>query len=180
MMPDASEELSLAIKLHDEFDRAFALPLAARATDRHHLVAIRIGPHPYALTLADIASLHTDRAVVPVPGTLPEWLGISGIRGEVVPVYSLAMLLGYARDATARWLALCGPERSFGLAIDVLEGHLSLLPAQIVVESAGNVKSSFVRAFTHVEGIARPIIDIPAIAAAISDRCAVGSDSKEK
>ncbi len=180
MIDPIGHDGSLAGRLREEFDRSFATTAATREAGNVHLLAIRIGGDPYALPVSDIAGLHADRTVVPVPAALPEFQGVAGIRGEIVPVYSLAALMGYGRHAKKmRWLALCRSASVLGLAFDEFERHLNLSPDRIAAADASN-GTAHVSALAHVDGTPRAIIDIPSILAAIAARCAAVTLSKEK
>jgi purine-binding chemotaxis protein CheW len=181
MTATAGQRSIFAAQLRQEFDHAFSLPVQAEAVRGRHLLAIRVGGYPYALDPAEIAGLQVDRAIVPVPGLLPEWLGLAGIRGGLVPVYSLAALLGYEQPPAAkpRWLALCGSEPLLGLAFDEFERHLNLDPSQIAAADPASIKTKHVRAVAQAD-LSRPVISIPSVAAEIARRCATVTVSKEK
>ena len=172
---------NFAAQLRDEFDHAFSLPARVETGRGRHLLAIRVAGHSYAVNPQEIAGLQVDRTVVPVPGMLPEWLGLAGIRGGLVPVFSLAMLLGYELPAARpRWLAVCGSGQLFGLAFDEFERHLNLAPSQIATADSVNTKTPHVLAVAQAEDMPRPVISIPSVAAEITRRCATVTVSKEK
>ena len=180
MIASTSADTGLAARLREEFDRTFAVAADLRRTQSSHLLAIRIGGDPYALLVSEITGLHPDRTVVPVPASIPEFSGIAGIRGELVPVYSLAAMMGYERpEKKLRWLALCGAGQMLGLAFDDFERHLTLSGHQITAAEQSN-HAEHVQAIAHADDVARPIINIPSIAAAIARRCATVALSKEK
>jgi purine-binding chemotaxis protein CheW len=173
-------DAGLAAGLRREFDQAFALAASTQKVQGSHLLAIRIDGNPYALAVAEIAGLQVDRSITPVPTTIAGLLGIAGIRGELVPVYSLAALLGYRPPARApRWLALCGGAQPFGLAFDDFERHLNVGAAQVATTDSVNNKAEHIRAVAHAEEGSRPIISIPSIAAEIARRCTTVGVSKE-
>ncbi len=61
--------------------------------------------------------------IVPVPSRVPELLGLTGIRGVVVPVFSLSRLLGFdSEHGQALWLVFCGERQSpIALAFEGME-----------------------------------------------------------
>ena len=71
------------------------------------------GGAPFAFRLAEIAGVAVDRKLTSLPSPVPELLGLAGLRGRLVPVYSLTALLGGTPEGTAgRWLVLdCGRSR---------------------------------------------------------------------
>jgi purine-binding chemotaxis protein CheW len=171
----------LAAKLRDEFDRAFGLPVDTRRVRNLQLLAVRIGGSHYALAVPEITGLQVDRTIVPFPAVLPELLGVAGIRGELVPVYNLAELLGYTRTAgNMRWMVLCGVGKMVGLAFDEFERHLDLAPAQVATADSANLKTEHIRAVAHADDGSRPVISIPSVMADIARRCASVTVSKEK
>ena len=181
MMAPDTRAGGLAAGLREEFDRAFASASDVRTMETSHLLAVRIGGDRYAIPIAEITGLQADRVIAPVPTTVAGLLGLAGIRGELVPVYSLATLIGYPHSTHAmRWVALCGSGQTLGLAFDEFERHLNLSLAQIAtVESAGE-KAEHVRAVARAPDGPRPVISIPSVVAEIARRCTTTGNSKEK
>lgn len=117
-----------ALVLRREFDLAFAQAPRMGAEQRASLLAVRIGGDPYAIRVADIDGIHADCHIMALPTPIPELLGVAGFRGQIVPVYDLAALLGYARCASPRWLILLGQRRrsAMALAFESFEMHFSV------------------------------------------------------
>jgi purine-binding chemotaxis protein CheW len=180
MSASHAADTGLATTLRKEFDQAFALAASTHKVQSSHLLAIRVDSNPYAIAVAEIAGLQVDRSIAPLPTTIAGLIGLAGIRGELVPVYSLAALLGYPAPARApRWLALCGGAQAFGLAFDGFERHLNVAAAQIATTDSGNVRTEHIRAVAHADDGSRPILSIPSIAAEIARRCTTIGVSKE-
>lgn len=130
-----SDLISKAQALREAFDHSFSLPPPAAPEAPENLLAVRIGSDRYALRTRELAGLQLLRRVTPLPGARRGLLGLTGVRGRLVPVFSLAQLLGQAQTEAPRWLVICGAEEPMGLAFGELEGHhspprssLSLLP----------------------------------------------------
>ncbi len=123
-------------ELRREFDAGFAVPARVDERSRVELLLVRVGPDQHAIRLSEIRGLHSDRLITPVPGPLPELLGLVSLRGVIVPVYDLRLLLGYSTGMTPRWLVLAMPG-PVGLAFEHLEGHAVVAPRDIVTESNG-------------------------------------------
>ncbi|MEO8004349.1 MAG: chemotaxis protein CheW [Betaproteobacteria bacterium] len=180
MSAPGTANAGLAAALRKEFDQAFAVAATTRKVQNTHLLAIRVDANPYAIQVAEIGGLQVDRVIAPLPTTIGGLLGLAGIRGELVPVYSLAVLLGYhAPLRVPRWLALCGGAHAFGLAFDDFERHLNVAGAQIATADSVNTKAQHIGAVAHTEGGSRPVISIPSIAAEIARRCTTVGVSKE-
>jgi len=155
-----AEDLRLA------FDRSFAVPHRTAVAGSVELLAIRAGGTAYAIRLAAVSGLFTDRTVTPLPGPVPELLGVAALRGAVVAVYDLGALLGHAGSAAARWLVLDTGTPAVGLAFDELDGHLRAPAGSIAPAGDGRLE------VISAAGQVRPVIDVPGIRAAIEDRSA--------
>jgi chemotaxis signal transduction protein len=144
----------------DELRRAFDLSFAAAppqaSEEVEDVLTVRVAGDPYVIRLAEITALVAARRVVPIPAATRHLLGLAGIRGNVVPVFGLASLLGYGRGPEApRWMILCGEKQPVALAFSELEGHLRL-PSSCLTDRVANTASGV-----------RTMIDIPLIVAAI-------------
>src|SRR5258708_35401527 len=88
---------NVAAGLRDTFDRSYTLrPASAGIEQTENLLVIRMAGDPYALRVGEISGLTNTNQIVPLPGRIPELLGIAGIPGGLISVYSLPTLLGYA------------------------------------------------------------------------------------
>lgn len=143
--------------LKEEFDRGFAAPLGAEeAID--DLLAVRVGGDRYAFRILDVVGLVADRRAVPVPSASAGFLGVMGLRGIVVAVWSLGALLGYGAEPTApRWTVLVGSKTAapdFALAVEHFDGHLRV-PRALFVEAAapepGRARA-FLRQAARIDG----------------------------
>jgi chemotaxis signal transduction protein len=170
--------LQAAADLARAFDAAFAAPPRRPDGDLLDLLALRLAERPYAIRLTEISGLAAHRKVVPLPSRMPELLGLAGIRGSLVPVYSLAALV---HDPPPRegggWLALCRAPEPVALAFDELEGLLrvprsDLLPADGACRCVHHV--------ARARGAVLPIVDVPAVLEAIQQRVGVTRPTKER
>jgi len=148
--------------LRQEFDRSFAEPVRRHDEQHVELLAIRAGGRPYALRLAQTQGLYPDRPVTRLPGPLPALLGLAGFAGTVVPIYDLAALLGHQVADRPRWLVLALGAPPLGLAFHELDGHVRVAAAAIVAEDAAEGRRGCLRGMVDLDGLSRPIIDVPA------------------
>lgn len=111
-----------ALDLAAEFDGSFALA-HREAPVTVDVLAIGVGGDRYALRISDIAGLFADRAITAVPSSRAELLGIAGFRGSIVPVFDLAVLLGYTSIAAPRWLVIASGT-PVALAFEEFAGQL--------------------------------------------------------
>jgi purine-binding chemotaxis protein CheW len=171
-----------AAELRNTFDRARAIPFLSDAVEQiENLLAIRVSGDAFAIRLSEISGLATDRKIVAFPSPIPELLGVAAIRGRLVPVYSLAALLGYsAHSSQGRWLMLCGTEEPVGLAINDFEGYLRVPLAQIYTAEQKDKASTHVKHVVRAADIVRGVVSIPLIIEVIQKRCRNASDPKEQ
>jgi len=165
------------VELRREFDQIFAAPRREKSEELENLLAIRIKGDSYALNVREISGVETAGPVVPLPSRNPALLGITGLRGGLVPVYSLAALLGYEPGReTQRWLALCGAREPLAFAIGVLEGYVRLSKADLHVPDREPRKH--VHQFARIGEAVRAIVSIPSVISAIQTASA-GRRQKE-
>ena len=138
------------------------------------------GDH-YAIKVSEISGLVNDRKTVALPSPVPELLGVAGIRGGLVPVYSLAALLGYSQDpGRARWLALCGSEEPVGLAFSDFEGYLRVPVSQVYAAEQKGVTRAYLKHVLCVADMVRAVVSIPYLVEMIKRRCDKNRVSKER
>ena len=145
---DGSNAASL---LRQEFDTAFAAPAKTNSQRLESLLAIRIGPDPFALRLAQISGLYADQIIVPIPSPNPLLLGIVGLRGKLAPVYDLAGLLDYPSKPNSRWMVVAKALHPVALAFDGFEAHVHM------------EESALLSTNVHLAGALRPVINIPSL-----------------
>ena len=160
-----------AAQLRDLFDRSFQTASAESALQTEDFLLIRVANLPYALRVSEVSAVAAHRRVVAVPSRRTDLLGLAGIRGSLVCVYGLAALLGHASDSTATWLALCGSAEPVGLAFQELEVFVRV-PRGDVHEDPSTAKR-LVNGVVQTGPVARPIVDLKAIADVIKSRAGV-------
>jgi purine-binding chemotaxis protein CheW len=151
-----------AAELRNAFDRARALPFLSEVSERiENLLVLRVSGDAFAIRLGDISGLATDRKIIAFPSPIPELLGVAAIRSRLVPVFSLAALLGYSAQATpGRWLVLCGTEEAVGLAINDFEGYIRV-PLERVYAAEQKRASLHVKHAVHAADMVREVVSIP-------------------
>jgi chemotaxis signal transduction protein len=160
-----------AAELRAAFDAAFARPPGAAAAETVALLVLRAGGAPVAVRVLETAGIMAARPVVPVPSPRPELLGVSGIRGAVVPIYSLARLLGRGDDGAPRWivLAAAGAER-VGLAAAAFERHVVVPAAELRPAAHAAAADHHAPELHHVGGEAIPVLSVESLVRAITRR----------
>lgn len=125
-MTSAGEDSFSALEeLRHSFDQTFAAAPVGETAGGESFVAIRVGEDRVAMRITEIAAIEARRLVVPLPAHKPALLGIAGVRGRIVPVYSLSLLFGHREAGGDRhWLVLVGREQTVGFTFSAFEGHL--------------------------------------------------------
>jgi chemotaxis signal transduction protein len=173
MTDDRTTGMSAA-ELRRAFDAGFAdAPREARAGTLRFL-GVRIRGDAFALPIDEMAGLHPAPRIVPLPGALPELLGLAGIRGSLVPIYALDALLGYGAAADVpRWIVLGAGHHAVGLAFAQLEGYFEVERADETSAPEG-ARHGHVDEVVRVDGVSRGIVRVTSAIAALEARIGVG------
>jgi purine-binding chemotaxis protein CheW len=82
-------------------------------------VLVRVGTEAYALPVESVLEVAEPGAITPVPGASASVLGVRNLRGQVLPVFNLAAVLGVQADRTQpRLLVAEDNGRRAGFTID--------------------------------------------------------------
>jgi chemotaxis signal transduction protein len=164
------------------FDETFAAPARAAPDDQIDLLAIRVAGQDYAVRLADVVGLQLTRKIVAVPSAMAELLGVSGLRGGLVPVYQLGVLLGHdGQPAEAlSWLVLCATPELLGLAFESFAGHLRVSRSDVRVAGPSGGAATQMSQLCRPNQAVRSIIDIPATIETIKRRTSSDRAPKER
>jgi purine-binding chemotaxis protein CheW len=126
-------------------------------------VRVRVGAEEYALPVRHVPEVAELGDVTPVPGTPAQVLGIRNLRGEVLPVFDLAVGLGAQGSGAPERIILADVDgRRCALAVDEVLEVAELEEAQEAVDSpllAGAVL---------LEGRLVGLIDVPALLTALA------------
>jgi chemotaxis signal transduction protein len=171
---DAASLVGTAAVLRRLFDASFAAPAASKLERLEDLLAIRVGSDPYAFRLSELAGLHADLKIMPIPTPAAQLLGIVGIRGRVAPVYDLAALLRYPPPASPRWIVFARAPHPVGFAFEGFESHLQATPASLAGgegDAAGQgAPGRHLRGTVRALGALRPIIHLASIMDMLGDK----------
>ncbi|HEV7498901.1 MAG TPA: chemotaxis protein CheW [Vicinamibacteria bacterium] len=152
------------------FDRTFSEPPVGVAEETEGLLTLRAGDGTYAVRLAEIIGLFADRTIVRLPSPVSEFLGVVGLRQDVVPVYSLRGLLGdAARGDAPRWLIVARAAHPVAFAFDRFEAYLRVPPSAVLL-TADDAAPAHLRASVRLVDGVRRIVSIAALLETIEDR----------
>jgi chemotaxis signal transduction protein len=156
--------------LRQAFDATFALPPPARARDGVRLLLVGVGGEGrVAVRLDAVQGLEALPRRVPVPGAPTELLGLVGLRGRLVPVFSLARLLGVEGAGEPRWLLLAGAEDPLGLAVEAFHGQLEVEASEVRAAAGGGARPH-VPELVRLDGNVCGVVDLPSVVAALRRR----------
>ena len=172
--------LDRAADLRQHFDESFAAPPPSERPAQIDLLAVRIASEPFALRLAEVGGLLSGRKVVALPTTRPEFMGVIGHRGLIIPVYGLRAILGYPRGEEARWMVLTGGAERVGLAFDLYEGFLRLPAAQVAPPGRPEAMPAHVRDVARLDDSTCPVLDLRSILDAVKKRIGPHARSEER
>ena len=170
-----------AAKLRQAFDLSFALPPPPASQEVEDLLTIRVAGDSYAIRLCDIAGMVTGCKVVAVPAAAIDLLGLAGIRGDIVPVFGLASILGYSQPLESpRWMILCGADESIALAFSDFEGYLRIPKSCLYADENLRATRQYVSQAASTNAVLRSVISIPLILANIRNRIGHHRPTKEQ
>jgi chemotaxis signal transduction protein len=121
-------------ELRRSFNERFAVPRQVASAVTEDLLMVRLAGRRYGIRVAELRGLHEGRKITPLPSTSSALLGLAGIRGDLVPAYSLAALLacGNEHHNERRWLAICGgAATTIALAFTGYEGSVRILESDL-------------------------------------------------
>jgi purine-binding chemotaxis protein CheW len=170
-MTQLPESIDKVAELRRAFDESFASMPPERVAVWEDLLDIRIGGDAYAIRVRDISGFVASGKIVPVPSRVPELLGMAGVKGSLVPVFSLAALLGYGRpDEAPRWLALAGKTETVAFGFGEFEEYLRVLASEVFLPEKSDPGRNFIESGIRAGGAARSIINIGSMTDAIKAR----------
>lgn len=157
-----------AAQLRRDFDQSFAAKPALATQDVEALLSIQVSGDAYAIRLSEITGIIHGRKLVSVPAAAPHFVGVSGIRGGIVAVFSLASMLGRAhRPDSVRWMVLCGTDEPIALGFSGFEGYLRVPKSALHSDGSAH---KYVDAVVTSESGLRAVLGLSLVVAAIRSR----------
>lgn len=175
----ASRLIDRAAELRRAFDESFAERTGFDTVPKEDLLAIRIASEPYAIHCAEISGLFADKKITRIPSRAAALLGISGFRGNIVPVYSLAALLGHPVALTPRWIVIASG-LPVALAFEVLDRHLRISRDEILLRAADERERRYVHEFVREQDCVRAVVHLPSVLDAIREQGPGSAASEER
>lgn len=155
-------------QMRESFDLSFTTLPSENVEDKSNCILIRCQTQLFLLRAMDLSSLEKGKRVLQVPSSSVALLGLCGKRGQIVPVYSLAVLLGYSPETLdqGNWLAFIGKGETIALSFTGFEGYVAIPKKQIASlheKLSGPIQGSLQFDSTLVQ-----LIDTPSLLAEIT------------
>jgi len=114
-------------------------PAPEGAADEIHaqeieMLSFRLGGEEYVLPVDDVREVLKSRALTSVPNSPPHILGVTSIRGTVLPVIDLGKRLGLppsVKDEKARVIIISPDDEDAGIVVDRVTGVVRISPDDI-------------------------------------------------
>lgn len=141
------------------------------------VLAFAEGSEKFAIDIAQIVEVLPLPPVTPLPGALPEVLGLVNLRGEFLTVVGIGRLLGIERERDAAagsyLLVLRGDNRRLGLRVDAVDRIQPLRLDNLTPPPRGEDRPAAAET-VPIKGVspdeALIVIDGPAIVASFTDK----------
>lgn len=176
-IPDGRTEpapaASRALELRQTFDASFAAPRALGRAELEKLIVLQVGALQLACRVQQITRIEANRKVVPLSDGAPGLVGIAGIRGKLVPVYSLATVLGIGGGKATPWLAICGDEEPIAFSFDRLERYVHAPAGDLCAVSEGAELAGHMRELLRTSAATYQVLDLDSVLLAIRSKLAV-------
>jgi len=162
------------------FDESFAAQPAERMAAREAMLALTVAGERMAVRLSDVHTLATLKGrLLPIPSRVPELMGVTGIRGSLVPVFSLAALMGLGNTEASpggealgaytethagipRWLLLCGSRVApIALAFQRFDEHIQVERDEVFPPGEATEAQRYINGSVRWRGVMRSIINLP-------------------
>jgi chemotaxis signal transduction protein len=167
--------------LRQAFDDAFSSPPIVKGQDHEDILSVRIAGDPYGIRVCEMSGLVHRQHVTPVPSTDALLRGITAIRGAIIPIYSLAQILGYGEDhEQTRWVSLFGAHEPIGLTFALLEGYVRIHRSDLCVSERTAVTRKHICQAARIGDQVYPVLSLPSIAQTIKGRAGIVGHQVEK
>jgi chemotaxis signal transduction protein len=123
---------------------------------------VRVGSEAYAVPVAHVVEVDELGDITTIPGAPATAMGVHNMRGQLLPVFDLASVLGIGREGRATGLLVAEEHGQLaGLAVDQITDVASL------PDALQEVESELLLGATLVDGSLVGVIDVPRLFAAL-------------
>jgi chemotaxis signal transduction protein len=169
-----------ADELRRAFDLGFATPPADGGESEEPFLALTMGKDAYAVRVREIAGFAAARKIVALASPIPEMLGLAGLRGTLMAVYSLARLFGYEdSNSRLRWFIVCGGADPLALAFADFDGYIEVPRSELRAASERDPGRLHTREVLLAGGVARGVIGVTSLVRAIEKKVAAAGGANQ-
>ena len=151
----SSQSSSLSFEEDEDYEYDDYEEDSGQFVDRIKILAFRIGDENYAVRMIDMQEVLTMHEITIVPRAPSHLMGITSLRGKVIPVIDLRIRLGIkAPDPeNPRILVLSGEGQPVGIKIDSIIGMFMMNPDEIMpsLNTLTEEESRFIDVVVSVE-----------------------------
>lgn len=164
---------SRAADLRQEFDESFSFPAKGSNEGHQSLIALRVAGEALAVRTPDVTGIAKRKGITPLPGQVPGLLGLTVVRGSLLPVYDLAVLLGLpGAGGSGPWVMFTNRETPLAFVFDDFEGQIEIKQASLD-DSESPLSHKHLRSTALIGATHRAVIDVPGIVEEIRTRAGV-------
>lgn len=154
--------------LRREFDQSFAREPRGADVAEESLLSIRVGPNRFVLRGAEIDGVGVAGKVIRVPSRAHGLAGVTGIRGALVPVFSLATLLGEPPgEGAPGWLCFVGRDEPLAFAFHGIDGYRKVAPGTSSPLADAAQTHASLREIVSWDASVVPVIHMPSLVSLI-------------
>lgn len=132
------------------------------------LLVFRVGSERFAVELSAVAEVIETPAVQPVPDAPPTLLGITMLRGELVPIHDLRPLLHAGAGSMGGALLFARDGRVIGLAIDDVYDALMVDEHELRPAPGADGADALLVGLVRRDSELIAVLDVEALLAAVS------------
>ncbi len=134
-------------------EQAQAAPVEELPIEQIELLSFRLGGEEYAVNIDDVKEVLKNRDFTPVPNAPDYILGVTALRGPVLPVIDLSRRLGIpagVRDEKSRIVVVTVNDEEAGIVVDRVTGVVRISP-----DAVRPVPETIEKGAEFLRGIAR-------------------------
>ncbi|MCC6740388.1 MAG: chemotaxis protein CheW [Planctomycetia bacterium] len=168
MIPAGASLDGRVAEMRREFDASFARPPAPEPPPSEPLLRFTAGGTRFFARLRDLSGVLPCAVVVPVPGARRGLLGLTVVRGQILPLYALATLLELPGSAPApRWILVPAGGAGAGLGVDFVEGASRILESAVLEVSSAARRDGGKRGLLQEAAGSRALLDVASVVASL-------------
>jgi purine-binding chemotaxis protein CheW len=120
-------------------------------------VRICVGHEHYALPVEHVLEVAEPGEIAPVPGAPRQVIGVRNLRGQIVPVVSLARLFGLPEEKAERIVVAEAGGRRAGLAVE------AVLDVDELPDASEPTESHYLAGAALIEGTLVGLLDVDSV-----------------